>query len=188
LRFKKNHKLEAREKILKAAERVLRLHGIDGVGIDAVMAEAGMTSGAFYNQFSSKRELLTEVLRRGFKDLNEGFQVASQGGGLREFIDTYLSEENRKDIAGGCSVSPLLSELGRSDASTREGLQPEMKETARQLSSLFPDPAEAEKSEAWAVLALLLGGLQLSRATDDEALAKQTLEGCRRFILDRLTI
>ena len=96
MRFKKNHKLEAREKILKAAERVLRLHGIDGVGIDAVMAEAGMTSGAFYNQFSSKRELLTEVLRRGFKDLNEGFQVASQGGGLREFIDTYLSEENRK--------------------------------------------------------------------------------------------
>ena len=48
---------ETRERILTAAGRLFREHGVDGVGVDAVMREAGLTHGGFYAHFKSKGEL-----------------------------------------------------------------------------------------------------------------------------------
>src|ERR1700677_2038779 len=52
---------ETRERILTAAGHLFREHGIDGVGVDAVMKEAGLTHGGFYLHFPSKEALAAEV-------------------------------------------------------------------------------------------------------------------------------
>ena len=44
-----------------AAGDPFREHGVDGVGVDAVMKQAGLTHGGFYLHFPSKEALAAEV-------------------------------------------------------------------------------------------------------------------------------
>jgi protein phosphatase len=55
---------QTRTRILDTAARLFREHGVDGVGIDAIMEAAGLTRGGFYGHFDSKEDLFEEVLRR----------------------------------------------------------------------------------------------------------------------------
>src|SRR5688572_33446925 len=62
MRYPSQHKAETREKILKAAARLFRESGYDGVGVDAIMNEVGLTAGGFYSHFSSKEALFSEAM------------------------------------------------------------------------------------------------------------------------------
>ncbi|QDT44103.1 HTH-type transcriptional regulator YjdC [Gimesia alba] len=53
----------ARKRILETAERLFYAEGIRSVGIDRVIAEAGVAKMTLYNHFSSKDELILEVLK-----------------------------------------------------------------------------------------------------------------------------
>jgi TetR/AcrR family transcriptional regulator, transcriptional repressor for nem operon len=184
MRYSSTHKARAREQILAAAEKILRLRGLDGVGIDAVMAEAGMTSGAFYSQFKSKKELLSEVFARGCDALDQYFSQARKAGGLPGIVDAYLSPKHREDIAGGCTVTSLIGDLVRSDKDTKRKMTVYLKKAAQELSQLLPHARRSQKGEAWAVLAIMIGGLQMARATGDKRLSNAILQSCRCFIMD----
>src|ERR1700751_983239 len=58
---KPDRRTTSHQRILDAAGRLFRAHGIDGVGVDAVMKEAGLTHGGFYAHFASKEALAAEV-------------------------------------------------------------------------------------------------------------------------------
>lgn len=53
----------ARAKILEAAEAVIRQGGIKRLGVDAVVAEAGISKGGFFYHFKTKEELLAALLQ-----------------------------------------------------------------------------------------------------------------------------
>lgn len=54
-----------REEILAAATRLFNRKSFAGVTLDAVAAEVGVTSGAFYHHFANKELLVFECLSRG---------------------------------------------------------------------------------------------------------------------------
>src|SRR5437764_14979813 len=76
MRVSKDQAAENRERILKAASRLMREHGISGVGVDALAEAAGMTHGSLYSQFGSKERLVEEAVAHA---------IASKG---REVPDT----------------------------------------------------------------------------------------------------
>ena len=49
------------------AARLFREKGFDGVGLDAIMKEAGLTHGGFYGHFSSKEDLAAEAVARALE-------------------------------------------------------------------------------------------------------------------------
>src|ERR1700677_3714722 len=51
-----------KQAIITAAERLFRERGVDGVGLNELMREAGFTQGGFYNHFESKDSLVAEVV------------------------------------------------------------------------------------------------------------------------------
>jgi len=53
---------ETRRDLLAAAMKVLLTRGYEGTRVSAIAREAGVTSGAIYNHFSSKAELLTAAI------------------------------------------------------------------------------------------------------------------------------
>ena len=61
MRMTSERKAETRERILAAAGALFRSHGIDAVGVDAIMHQAGLTHGGFYAHFASKEALVAEV-------------------------------------------------------------------------------------------------------------------------------
>src|SRR4030066_45390 len=60
--YPKEHKQRSRQRILDSAYRLFSRRGFEAVAIDDIMADAGMTRGAFYAHFSSKSELYQQAL------------------------------------------------------------------------------------------------------------------------------
>lgn len=61
--YPKGHRDRTREQIIETARRLFNRNGFENVSIDAIMAAAGLTRGAFYSYFRSKSDLYVEALR-----------------------------------------------------------------------------------------------------------------------------
>ncbi|MCZ4551070.1 TetR/AcrR family transcriptional regulator [Gordonia rubripertincta] len=57
------------QSILEAAERLFSERNFDGVGVDAIGAEAGISGSAIYRHFSNKEEILAVLFDRAADEL-----------------------------------------------------------------------------------------------------------------------
>ena len=64
------HREQVREKIVDSARRLFNRNGFGNVSIASIMADTGLTHGAFYGYFDSKSELYAESLGCFFTDPN----------------------------------------------------------------------------------------------------------------------
>ena len=61
-RYSPEHKEETRRRMIATAGRRFKSDGIDGSGIATLVADAGLTNGAFYGHFASKDDLVASVV------------------------------------------------------------------------------------------------------------------------------
>src|SRR5690606_31037632 len=92
-----------RDAILDAAERLLATVGYDAMTIQDVIAGAGISKGAFYHYFASKKELLEAAVARRLDRWSDAVAVAADGGGtpsqrLRD-VARALAVAKREDRA-----------------------------------------------------------------------------------------
>jgi AcrR family transcriptional regulator len=82
------HKARTRERIVESAQRLFNRHGFNGVSIDEIMADAGLTRGGFYNHFGTKDELYAEVVTYALSSRREQAAkgACAQPRTAREFI------------------------------------------------------------------------------------------------------
>src|SRR3954452_3703024 len=168
MRYAPEHNEATRERILDAASRLFREHGIAAVGLAKIMAEAGLTVGTFYTHFRSKEALLREVLLRSLDARHEALQQVLHGD-LEVAVRAYLSPEHRDQSGTGCPVAALASEVARHPRATRQTFashnEPTLDALATWLSSRKAN--KVGRADAAAFLGLLAGTLQLARATPD---------------------
>jgi AcrR family transcriptional regulator len=74
---------EARQRILEAADRLFYQHGIRAVGIDRVIAEAGVAKMSLYNHFPSKDDLILAVLKYREEAVLEFFRSSMERHGKK---------------------------------------------------------------------------------------------------------
>lgn len=176
---------ESRARILASAGRGFRSHGYGGLGIDGLAKAAGVTSGAFYAHFKSKRDAFRDAVAAGMADLAAGIAGFRAGGGawVARFVDFYLTERRDCDLAESCALQSLTAEVARADDETRAGYEGELDKAIAALATGFDaaDPAGA-RAEAIAVLAMLSGGVSMARAVKDPALADEIIAAVRTKI------
>src|SRR2546423_14793232 len=127
MRYSKDHKQATRDRIVEAAGRRFKQDGIDGAGVATVMSDAGLTNGAFYNHFTSKEDLVANVLADQLRAQRDSFEARpTDRAGLEAFIRSYLSPEHREHCADGCPSAALLDEIGRRPERTRQGFTDEL--------------------------------------------------------------
>jgi TetR/AcrR family transcriptional regulator, transcriptional repressor for nem operon len=177
MRYSKGHKQATRQRILEAAGRRFKEDGIDGAGVATVMSDAGLTNGAFYAHFSSKEDLVANVLADQLRAQRQSFDAQpSDRGGLEAFVRSYLSPEHRDQFADGCPSAALLDEIARRPADTREVFTDEVMGVVDDIASrLDPTNAEGARADALTVFGLMVGSLQLARTLTDRALSDQLL-------------
>src|SRR5919112_2018292 len=108
MRYGKDQKQATRQRILQAAGRRFKQDGIDGAGVAAVMADAGLTNGAFYAHFASKEDLVANVLADQLHAQRQSFEAQpSDRAGLETIIRAYLSPQHRDRCADGCPSAEL---------------------------------------------------------------------------------
>lgn len=185
MRYAEGHKQQTRERILAAAARLFREHGIAAVGLAKVMADAGLTVGTFSTHFASKEALVREALAPAFRLRRADFGDALAGKDLAHAVRVYLSPEHR-DLPEGCCPAPALAaEIGRHPRSTRQAFAKELAPTIQQLGELLAARRKApvDAAEASAFFGLLVGTLQLARATADRAASDALLDAGVRTAL-----
>jgi TetR/AcrR family transcriptional regulator, transcriptional repressor for nem operon len=177
-RYSKEHKEATRRRIIEAAGQRLKRDGIDGSGVSTLMADAGLTNGAFYGHFSSKEDLVAAAVADQLRQQLERFRSqAVDRDGVEQLVREYLSTEHRNDSEHGCPSAALLDEIGRGGEVTKQAYTDGLLELAEAIASpLRPGDPLSASGQTLSVFALLIGTLQLSRALADEGLADEILE------------
>jgi TetR/AcrR family transcriptional regulator, transcriptional repressor for nem operon len=177
-RYGKEHKETTRRRIVEAAGERLKRDGIDGSGVSVLMADAGLTNGAFYAHFESKQDLVATAVADQLRQQLERYRT--QGGGregVEQLVREYLSTEHRDDPEHGCPSAALLDEIGRCSDATKDAYTNGVLGLVDEIASrLAPGDPQAVRGQTLSLFALLIGTLQLSRALADRQLADEVLE------------
>src|SRR4051794_25802722 len=110
---KAEQKERTHEQILDSAARLLRERGISGMSVGDVMRGAGLTVGGFYAHFSSKEQLLREVLRLTMRDKWAEILSATEGAAdqAQLVLRRYLSRAHRDNPSLGCPLPVVVGAL-----------------------------------------------------------------------------
>ncbi len=177
-RYDKEHKPATRQRITETAGRRFKRDGIDGSGIATLMADAGLTNGAFYAHFESKDDLVATIVAdqlRGQGDWIKG--TATDRAGVERIVREYLSPAHRDNPEEGCPSAALLDEIGRCPDTTKQAYTDGVLAVIDDIAAvLAPRDPQSARVKTLSVYALMVGTMQLSRALADRKLADQILE------------
>jgi AcrR family transcriptional regulator len=178
VRYGKEHKQATRRRIIEAAGRRLKRDGIDGSGVATLMADAGLTNGAFYAHFASKEDLVATAVAHQLRTQHEGLDALAAGReGIEQLVRAYLSPEHRDNPEDGCPSAALLDEIGRCTDTTKRAYTDGMLAIIDDLAArLAPHDPPSARAATFGVFASMIGALQLSRALADRHLADEVLE------------
>jgi AcrR family transcriptional regulator len=184
-RYDKEHKKATRRRIIDTAGQRFKQDGFDGSGVATLMADAGLTNGAFYAHFESKEDLFATVVGEELNRQAASFSDLKPGrDGLAQFIGVYLSPEHRDNPSLGCPSAALLDEIGRCADTTKQAYTAGALAIVEEITTrLAPQDRRSARRTALALFTLLVGTLQLSRAVADEKFSDQVLTQGRKTAL-----
>ncbi|WP_420338647.1 TetR/AcrR family transcriptional regulator [Roseibium sp.] len=178
--YSAEHKDKTRKKIVETARVLFNRHGFNGVSIDMVMQEAGLTRGGFYNHFKNKEELFSEAVMSFL--MGRGAEWREDAGvdvtNLRpemahQMIDAYLSPEHLDDLDGQCPMIALPSDIARGGIEAQQSFQTLLEAMVSLFETNMSSNDSTNRQWAQAIAALCVGGMVLSRALPDSTLAKE---------------
>jgi AcrR family transcriptional regulator len=105
---------EARERVVETADRLFYEHGVRAVGIDRVIAEAGIAKATLYAHFPSKDDLILAVLRHREQAVLAFFRGAMGRHGRRTPLRAFfasLKEWFESPGFRGCAFQNAAIEL-----------------------------------------------------------------------------
>jgi len=169
---------QSRDRIVEAAANLVAERGVEGTGIDHVLAAAGASKSQLYHYFADKDDLIRAVIARRFE------QVITAQAPLLAKLDTWDSIRRWLDLwvgqteatgHHGCPIGTLANELADRDDLARADLAAcfaawdeyliDGLTRMRERGNLVPqaDPRQL----AVAVFASLQGGLLLAKTHKD---------------------
>jgi TetR/AcrR family transcriptional repressor of nem operon len=178
MRYEKGHKESTRRRIVETAASRFRKEGIDTVGVDDLMAAAGLTRGGFYSHFDSKEDLVQAAVEEASVVSRENFARRIDQGGLEKWVRYYLWSGHRDHPERGCIAAALGSELGRRPESTRAVFGQNFMRVITSIESHLKSrqPSAARRRKAIGIFATMIGALQMSRVVTDPKLSSEILE------------
>jgi TetR/AcrR family transcriptional repressor of nem operon len=178
MRYEKGHKDATRQRILDVASRQFRENGVAAVGLAGIMADAGLTNGAFYSHFESKEHLVQAVLLNALSRREVTLRTASEANvGLEATIRDYLSSRHRDRPGGGCPTAALVAEVARHPKATRDAFTNKVSTFIDLITTQIRAGSAAERRRnAVAIYGMMVGTLQLARAVNDRHLSDEILE------------
>lgn len=187
-RYDQAHKAATRERILQTSGQRFKGDGIAASGVATLMADAGLTNGAFYAHFDSKDDLVARVVEHELAAQAAAFEELPAGiAGIERFVVDYLSPTHRDDAGSGCPSASLLAEIARSGESVLVAYTESLLRMIDDLGTrVSPDAPSATRIQLLSILALLAGALQLSRAIADPEVSDALLDAARSRALELL--
>jgi len=188
VRYKQDQKEQTREKIIAAAGRCFRKDGYSGIGVDGLAKEAGVTSGAFYGHFDSKKSAFEAAIVDGLNGLGLAISSLQQQYGetwWEEFAKIYMNQKRTCDLTESCALQTLTPEVGRSDETIRSVFETELLKIIKLANEGYSQTVNQNANEkTLANLAMLVGGVTLARAVKDEKLSNEIANAIQNVMIN----
>ena len=174
---------ETRRRIVKTAAAEFRRKGINGAGVNDVMAAAGLTHGGFYRHFDSKDELVAEACAAAIESAEATNQCPALGkDGLEAILADYLSTDHRDNPSEGCVLAGLGSELARSDDKTRAAATAGFLKLVDAFAQQYRMKPQAAKARALVTASAIIGAITMSRIVTDPKLSAAILRQTKKHL------
>ena len=170
------------ERILELAAARVRAVGIEGVGVAALMKEAGLTHGGFYRHFGSREDMVAEVVEHAMESGRKALDRMTRTEGERHdvlagLIDFYLSPAHRDSLPTSCPVTALARDVARSNDRASGAYTQSVVTFLDMLTRLaVGDRPKVRRAKAVGALSLLVGALSLARAVNNKRLSAEILK------------
>ena len=180
MRYSAKHKADTRAALVERSSALTKAQGFAPTGVDALMAEVGLSGGSFYTHFSSKAELFAAIIEREMKNSNA--MLASTADAAPDHVAKclrgYLSSHHAAHPESGCALSTLGPEIARSDIEVKESVEQSLLE----LHESWTNRLGGDSDNAWGVIAQCVGALLVARCVATEKSRKEILRSSRRFL------
>ena len=178
MRYPREHKEQARKRLLEGGGRHAKKHGFDGSGMDALAAAAGVTTGSLYKHFEGKSDLFAALIRSELQRTAQRFSAIATGdrGGAAKALASYLSLNHVKHPEAGCALPSLTPEIARADESAQDAFQ----SGVLGIHAIVADRFTGSGDSAWALIAQSVGAVMLARAMRDERVRRELLGAAAR--------
>lgn len=174
--YPSTHKPQSREKILHSAAKLFSHHGFDSVSIDQVMADAGLTRGAFYSHFPDKSTLYAEAITYAAKHrFARHARTADPQGRLTALLQGYLSLAHLED-SNPCPLAFLATDVSHRDPRVRNTYTRTYQGMVKWIAKLSSQPLQRE--QCLVATALMIGGVAIARVLDDGEIVDELLAAC----------
>ena len=181
-------KEKTHKRVVAIAARRLREQGLDGIGIEDVMNEAGLTVGGFYKHFASRDKLVAEALASSVSTWGTRAKAAAASGSplsYEQLVSDYLSEEHRDNPGTGCIFAALAADIARSGKATRAVATERVRNSLELLTlALGGKDSQAARSGAILTFSALVGAMALARSVSDDSLSREILRTVTRYLED----
>ena len=193
-RYPSEHKRETRERILAAADRVIKDRGLEKASVDAVMRGADLTVGGFYAHFDSKDELARETLLYGLERSMERLltplaRIADDRQWLAALIHDYLHQPDLPVLAAACPLTLMLPEVARGGPEFQRAFGERTGALLDRIASRFPEIAGRSRREvATFVFATCAGAVSLARAIEAPRARERLIAATEAMLLHALEL
>jgi AcrR family transcriptional regulator len=178
-----------RERILETASGLFYREGVRAVGVDLVVAEAGVAKTSLYRHFRTKDDLIAAFLEREDKDFWRTWEDVTQkhrddpAGELHAHMD-WIGERVGRPLYRGCPQLNVAAEFPHADHPARLVATAHKLELRRRLLDIAQRMGVARSEELAGQLAVLINGAFVSTPILSQAEAKGMLQRAARALVE----
>lgn len=172
MRYHRDYKEQAREKLVEASGRHAKQHGFNSSAIADLASAAGVTTGSMYKHFSGKADLFVTLITAELKRTADRYGAVDAADPVQvsQALAEYLSMSHVQHAATGCPLPSLTPEIGRANDDVKWAFEQGVKAIHANVKTLTGDG-----NAAWAVMAQNVGAVMIARAMRSEALQQELL-------------
>ncbi|MEU1196080.1 TetR/AcrR family transcriptional regulator [Streptomyces sp. NPDC005813] len=177
--------LPPRERLVRAASRLFYYEGVRAIGVERLIAEAGVTKATFYRHFASKDDLVVAYLLTKdayYKEVAEPLAAGHPPAEAIDLIFEAIAEHARERGFRGSPFMNAAAEYPDADHPVR-GLVTSHRDWIRSLfRDLLTRLGHADPESAAGALLMLYDGAMAAGYLDDSTAAHNTLRDAVRLI------
>ena len=143
-------RIHSKDDIVQAGLELILSKGFNATGIEAILKQANVPKGSFYNFFSSKEEFGLAIIDRYVAETGELFRPIYDDESLpplervRKSFEILVARFETNECSKGCLLGNLSLEMSDQYEKVRQRLEQSLQGWARVLSTLLLQAQEAK--------------------------------------------
>lgn len=179
--------LNTKEKIIAVSADLFHQYGYHHVGIASILKAAEVPKGSFYYYFSSKEDLLIEVIK--FFD-NETFKIfdsfEASIKGLTDFFGAYFERFESLEFKRGCPFGNFALELSDVNEEARQYLKKWTDRLSSEIAKILITSNQLEEKEAQKLASFIVSAFEGVIAKAKIEKTRDALDEFNYFIFQKL--